>query len=132
MSRILVDTSAYSAFLKGVEEIKLAVQRAEAIYLNPIVLGELRAGFLRGGRREKNESELRAFLSSPRVSMLGLDEETASRYAVIRNALWQAGTPIPVNDIWIAATAMQYGLRVLTTDSHYMSVQQVIVDYVSR
>jgi len=131
MSRILLDTSAYSAFMEGLEEIKLAMQRAGEIYLNPIILGELQAGFLRGGRRERNEGELRAFLSSPRVSILGLDEETASRYAVIRNALWQAGTPIPTNDIWIAATAMQYGLRIITTDSHYLSVQQVIVDYVS-
>ncbi len=47
------------------------------------------------------------------------------------NGLWQAGTPIPANDIWIAATAMQHGLRILTTDSHYLSIQQVIVDYVS-
>lgn len=132
MSRILLDTSAYSAFMEGVEEIKLAVQRADEIYVNPIILGELQAGFLRGRRREKNEGELRTFLSSPRVSILGLDEDTASRYAVIRNALWQAGTPIPANDTWIAATAMQFGLRILTTDSHYLSVQQVIVDYVSR
>jgi tRNA(fMet)-specific endonuclease VapC len=131
MSRILLDTSAYSAFMQGVEEIKLAVQRADEIYLNAIVMGELQAGFLRGGRREKNEGELQAFLSSPRVAILGLDEETAGRYAVIRNGLWQAGTPIPANDIWIAATAMQHGLRILTTDSHYLSIQQVIVDYVS-
>ena len=132
MSRILLDTSAYSAFMEGVEEIKLAVQRADEIYVNPIILGELQAAFLRGRRREKNEGELRTFLSSPRVSILGLDEDTASRHAVIRNALWQAGTPIPANDTWIAATAMQFGLRILTTDSHYLSVQQVIVDYVSR
>ena len=118
--------------MEGVEEIKVAVQRADEIYVNPIILGELQAGFLRGRRREKNEGELRTFLSSPRVSILGLDEHTASRYAVIRRALWQAGTPIPANDTWIAATAMQYGLRILTTDSHYLSVQQVIVDYVSR
>ncbi len=132
MSRILLDTSAYSAFMEGVEEIKTALQRADEIYVNPIILGELQAGFLRGRRREKNEGELRTLLSSPRVSILGLDEHTASRYAVIRSALWQAGTPIPANDTWIAATAMQYGLRILTTDSHYLSVQQVIVDYVSR
>ena len=129
MSRVILDTSAYSAFMRGVEGVKLALQRADEVYVNPIILGELRAGFLRGANREKNEGELRAFLSSPRVSILSMDEDTGDRYAVIRNALWRAGTPIPANDIWVAATAMQYGLRVLTTDSHYLHVKQVIVDH---
>lgn len=132
MTRIIIDTSAYSAFMRAVDRVKLALQRADQIYLNPIVLGELRAGFLRGGKREKNERELSTFLGSPRVIIVNLDEETGDRYAVIHNALWRAGTPIPTNDIWIAASAMQYGLRILTTDSHYLKVSQVIVDYVAR
>jgi tRNA(fMet)-specific endonuclease VapC len=118
--------------MRGAEGVKLALQRADEIYLNPIILGELRVGFLRGASREKNEGELRAFLSSPRVSIVPMDENTGDRYAVIRNALWRAGTPIPANDIWIAATAMQYGLRVLTTDSHYLHVPQVLVDHVEQ
>jgi len=58
-----------------------------------------------------------------------LDQETAARYAAILNTLRNAGTPIPTNDIWIAATAMQHGLRLLTTDAHYVKVPQVIVDF---
>jgi predicted nucleic acid-binding protein len=77
----------------------------------------------------KNEAELQKFLTSPRVGLLDITEETAERYAVILNSLWRAGTPIPTNDIWIAATAMEYGLRVVTTDSHYQKIPQIMVDH---
>ena len=105
------------------------VRTNEEIFLNAIVIGELMAGFIKGGRRKKNEDELRRFLMSPRVSLLDVGEETAERYAVILNSLWQAGTPIPTNDIWIAASAMEYGLRVLTTDEHYNKIPQIMVDF---
>lgn len=130
MSRLMLDTSAYSAFMRGNTEIKLALQTVEDICVNPIILGELLAGFRRGGRLRKNQEELRVFLSSPRVRVLSLDEETADRYAVILDSLWRAGTPIPSNDLWIAASAMQHGLRILTTDAHYRKVPQILVDYV--
>lgn len=127
--RVLVDTSAYAAFMRGHPGVKLGLQQAEEIYLTPIVLGELLAGFRRGRHRKKNERELGTFLGSPRVSAAPVDEETARRYAAIVDTLRTAGTPIPTNDLWIAATAMQHGLRILTTDSHYQRVPQVIVDY---
>ena len=129
MTRVMLDTSAYSAFMRGHSEIRLALQWADEIYLNPIVLGELLAGFMRGKYRRRNDRELRTFLSSPRVSLVGMDDDTAQRYAGILDSLWRAGTPIPTNDIWIAASAMQHGLHVLTTDAHYQKVTQVIVDY---
>ena len=131
MSRVILDTSAYSAFMRGHPEVKTALQEAEQIHLNPVVLGELLAGFRRGKRTRKNVGELRTFLSSPRVSLVDVNEETAERYSVILNSLWAAGTPIPTNDIWIAASAMQHGLRVLTTDDHYQKVTQIIVDHVN-
>ena len=131
MMRVLLDTSAYSAFMLGHPEVKVALQRADEIYLTPVVLGELLAGVIRGKWRRKNEREIRAFLSSPRVQVIDVDEETAQRYAVILNGLWKAGTPIPTNDIWIAASAMQHGLRVLTRDAHYQKVAQIVVDYIT-
>jgi tRNA(fMet)-specific endonuclease VapC len=126
--RTLLDTSAYAAFMRGHEGIKSALQQAEEIYLNAVVIGELLAGFVRGRHRQKNQTELQTFLSSPRVGVLTLDQETSARYAVILNTLRNAGTPIPTNDIWIAATAMQHSLRILTTDAHYLKIPQVIVD----
>ena len=129
--RVLLDTSAYSAFFRGHPEVKTCLQKADEIARTPIVLGELRAGFVRGRHARKNERELEAFLASPRVRVLTMDEETAHRYAVILTALWKAGTPIPTNDLWIAASAMQYGLEILTTDVHFQKVQPVIVHVVS-
>lgn len=124
----VLDTSAYSAFMRGHENLKLALQRADRIVLTPIVLGELGAGFRAGTHQKKNEGELRRFLSSPRVDVVAIDGETAERYAVILHGLRQAGTPIPTNDIWIAASAMQHGLHVLTTDVHYDRIPQIIVE----
>ena len=127
--RLLVDTSAYSGFMRGHPEIKVAIQEADEIYVNSIVLGELGAGFIKGRRRRRNEAELKRFLGSPRVKLVDVTEDTAERYAVILNSLWRAGTPIPTNDIWIAASAMEHGLEVLTTDDHYQKVSQILVKY---
>ncbi len=127
-NRIILDTSAYSAFLKGSQDIKLSLQQAEEIYLNPVILGELMASFLIW-KKEKNRAILQEFLSSPRVRVIEIDDETSERYAIIFSYLRREGTPIPTNDIWISASAMQYGLKVLTTDSHYLQVPQIITEY---
>jgi len=92
------------------------------------VLGELRAGFLKGSRLTENLAELEQFLASPRVAVVLVDEETAERYAVIFESLRRAGTPIPTNDIWIAASAMQSGSVLLTTDPHFQDVTQVVAE----
>ena len=73
---------------------------------------------------------MRRFLASPRARTIPVDEETAVRYAAIRDYLRRQGTPIPVNDMWIAATAAQHGLRLLTLDGHFLRVPQVILDLV--
>lgn len=128
MSRILLDTSAYSAILRGDMRIARVMQEADEIAINVIVLGELKAGFRKGRHRERNERELAEFLASPRARVLGLDEETADRYAVILDSLRSAGNPIPTNDVWIAATAMQHGFRILTTDQHFRKIPQIVAD----
>ena len=127
--RLLLDTSAYSAFMRGHEGVRHAIRTSEEIFLNSIVIGELTAGFIRGKQRRKNAAELQRFFASPRVGLLDIAEATAERYAVILNGLWQAGTPIPTNDIWIAASAMEYGLSVVATDQHYQKIPQIIVEY---
>jgi predicted nucleic acid-binding protein len=121
-----LDTSAYSAFFRGHEGVIEALREADLIGLCPIVLGELKAGFLRGSRWHKNEAELAEFMSSPRVRFFSIDEESPSRYAAIFSTLLKAGTPVPTNDLWIAACAMQNGLEVLTTDKHFKDIPQVV------
>lgn len=127
--KVMMDTSAYPAFLRGSPEVKEAVQQADEIVFNPVVLGELIAGFLMGRNERKNRAILKDFLSSPRVIVAEIDEETSERYAVIVQSLRMKGTPIPTNDLWISASAMQHGLKVLTTDKHYLEVPQIITEY---
>lgn len=115
--------------MQGDGFVKEVLQTVDEIYVNPIIHGELRVGFLRGRARQKNEDRLRQFLASSRVSMIEIDEDTAERYAVILDGPWTAGTPIPTNDIWVAASAMQYGLTVVTTDAHYLKSPQIWVSH---
>jgi tRNA(fMet)-specific endonuclease VapC len=126
--KVMLDTSAYSAFLRGNEAVKRTVREADEIYLNPVVLGELYAGFAHGSREKKNRGIFKEFLASPRVQVAAIDEETSERYAAIIVYLWVKGAPIPTNDLWIAATAMQYGLKLVTTDVHYQQLPQIIVE----
>jgi len=128
-SKIIVDTSAYSNFLRGNPKIKLALQYADEIYINPIILGELVAGFISGKNENKNRALLQEFISSPRVQIINSDDETSERYAVIINYLRAKGLPVPTNDLWIAASAMQYGLKVITSDSHYLNIPHIITEY---
>jgi tRNA(fMet)-specific endonuclease VapC len=127
MTRLLVDTSAYAAFFRDHPGVKAAIQEANDLFLSPIVLGELRSGFLKGGRAEENEKELQEFLASPRCSVPVLDEETSSRYAAIHHYLRRQGTPVSPNDLWIAASAAQHGLTVVTLDGDFDRIPQVFV-----
>jgi len=127
--RVLLDTSGYAAARRDHREVKRVLQTADEIFLSPVVLGELMAGFRKGSHTARNLLELHEFTKSPRVQMLTVDPETAERYAVIYDSLRLAGTPVPTNDLWIAASAMQHGLQVLTTDAHYLRVKQILVDY---
>ncbi|MHB8481698.1 MAG: PIN domain-containing protein [Nitrospiria bacterium] len=128
-TRLMLDTSAYSGFLKGNAEIKLSLQQADEVFLSPVILGELLAGFLGGKREKKNKGILKEFLSASRVKVIDIDEETSERYAIIINYLREQGTPVPTNDLWIAASAMQHGLKVLTTDRHFLRMPQIMTEY---
>lgn len=101
------------------------LDQAEMVGMPTVALGELRTGFLLGGRRRRNETELEAFLGNPVVQVLEVDAETSRHYAEIVAELHKAGTPVPTNDIWIAATAARNGTTVLTCDDHFERIGRV-------
>jgi tRNA(fMet)-specific endonuclease VapC len=125
MSRVCLDTSAYSRFRRGDAPVVAIISTARWVGFPSVVLGELRTGFLLGGQSAQNEEELRRFLRHPLVEVLDVDDDAASIYAEIMAALRQAGTPIPTNDIWIAAVAARDGATVLTYDEHFRLIHRV-------
>lgn len=122
MSAVALDTNVYSGFMRGVPAAVGALRNVREIHLPLIVLGELLAGFASGARPKKNLEELARFMASPRVSLLEPDERTARHYGDIFAALRAAGTPIPSNDLWIAALARQHRVSLLTFDVHFRAV----------
>jgi tRNA(fMet)-specific endonuclease VapC len=129
--RIFLDTSAYSAFMRGHKGVLDLIQRADRIAVNPVVLGELLAGFRLGKRQMKNNNLLERLLASPRVASLPIDDGTARRYSDIVEHLRRSGTPIPTNHLWIAASAMQHGLILVSTDTHFDKVPQISKEILS-
>jgi predicted nucleic acid-binding protein len=114
MNRLTLDTSAYSAFKRGHTEVVRHIRRAEEILLPSIVLGELLGGFEAGQRSRRNRDELDLFRESPRVRVI---------YASLR----AVGQPIPTNDLWIAASAMEHGTELVTLDRDFTHVAQILV-----
>lgn len=126
MTKILIDTNIYSYAMKGEDDVVSILQQASEIGISAISIGELLSGF-KGGKREKeNQAELKAFLDAPRVRLYGVDEDTAEFYAEILDQMRKAGTPIPTNDIWIGAVALQHGLRLFSKDVHFEHISGLI------
>ena len=123
--RIALDTNRYVDFSKGLAEAVDRLRGSEAIFMPLVVLAELRAGFACGSRSESNERNLTLFLNSPRVSVLCPDEATTHHYARLFSQLKRQGTPIPVNDIWIAALVIQHDLHLFARDKHFESLPQL-------
>ncbi len=122
MRKVLIDTNIYSGAMRGAPEIVDLLQSVSHIGISVISLGELLSGFRGGNRERENRRELNMFLDSPRVTLYYIDENTAEYYSEILNSLKNKGTPIPTNDIWIAATACRHGLRLHTLDKHFERV----------
>jgi tRNA(fMet)-specific endonuclease VapC len=124
--KAVLDTSVYVDFAEGrAEVVDLLATRSEEILLPTIVLGELFYGFTKGSRSVYNEEKLRDFIVTLGVAILDVNEGVARKYAVIFSGLMKNGTPIPINDVWIAACCMNAGGTLLTRDRHFEQVSQV-------
>jgi tRNA(fMet)-specific endonuclease VapC len=122
MRTVLLDTNAYVRFLAGDERVLASLAGAGHVYLSVFVLGELLAGFRLGTKEKSNRQLLERFLAKPGVEVLDATRETSEYFGLIKSALKKAGQPIPLNDVWIAAQALETGSVLITYDSHFKIV----------
>ena len=124
--RIMLDTNAYSGFMRGSHEVREIVKTAEEILLSAIVVGEQLYGFRQGARFEQNLNELRSFLERPYVSFVPVGPVTADRYSRVMASLKAKGRAIPTNDVWIAAHVMETGAELVSADGHFEYVDGIV------
>jgi predicted nucleic acid-binding protein len=127
MKRIILDTNFYAAFKKNEVTAVSMLSRADFVGVSTVILGELLAGFRYGSREDLNRQELDEFLDSPRVDILPIDADTAEFYAQVFHELKLKGRPIPSNDLWLAASALQHGLSLATFDDHFSSISGLLL-----
>lgn len=125
MNVLVIDTNAYSDLRRGNPRIEKIINTTSTTYVPVIVVAELKAGFLSGNRADINMQELGKFLETPGTQVLQINGDTADHYAKLASYLKKNGTPIPINDIWIAALCVQYDLPLLTSDSDFKKLPQV-------
>lgn len=123
--RLALDTNRYTDFCRAEPEVVGAIETAGSVHVPFVVLGELRAGFAVGRHGPANEALLRRFLLKPDVQPLYADEQTTHHYAAIFRQLRSQGTPIPTNDMWIAALVLQHNLVLLDRDRHFDRLPQL-------
>lgn len=124
--RLALDTNRYTDLCRGDSSVVEAVEFADEVWLPFIVIGELRAGFAVGSQGPRNEAVLRRFLLKPGVAILYADEQTTHHYASLYRQLHKQGTPIPTNDMWIAALVLQHSLVLSARDAHFDALAQIV------
>lgn len=127
MRPILIDTNAYAAFKRGNKDIIEIIQQADKIGMSPIVLGELLGGFDQGSKSKQNRKELQQFLESSRIRLYPITLDTANFYSQVYSSLKRKGQPIPTNDMWIAAQALEHGCIICTFDKHFNGIDGLII-----
>jgi tRNA(fMet)-specific endonuclease VapC len=123
---VLLDTNVYSAFFRGRAEAVELIKSATSVYLSVFVIGELLDGFRRGSRPTDNWRDLQSFLDSPRVKFLPATIVTADRYSRVVASLRAKGRPLPTNDVWIAAHAMEVGADLVSYDRHFAEIDGLV------
>jgi len=124
--KIMLDTSAYVGFKRNTLEAVDLIVNAERILFSPVVLGELIFGFRNGSRFKENMDDLNRFLAHESVKLVSIGKVTSDRYSRIAVQLKRQGTPIPTNDIWIAAQTMEHGAELITSDRHFEIISGLV------
>ena len=123
--RLALDTNRYTDLCRGNADVVETMEGADEIWLPFVVLGELRAGFAVSTQGPRNEATLRRFLLKPGVDVLYADEQTIHHYASVYRQLRKQGTPMPTNDMWVAALVLQHSLTLYARDGHFDALPQL-------
>jgi tRNA(fMet)-specific endonuclease VapC len=124
-NRFALDTNIVSAWLKGESTIADHIDAAESVFLPIIVVGELYYGAAFSSQVARNTEDIKKITS--RYPLLSLDEDTSKTYGSIKSGLRKRGKPIPENDIWIAAIAIQNDLVLVTRDNHFKEIGELVL-----
>jgi tRNA(fMet)-specific endonuclease VapC len=116
---ILLDTNTYVSYLAGDENVLNELAASDVVYVSIFVLGELYAGFRGGTKYRENREILEKFLQKPTVEILNATETTSDIFGQLKNSLKKTGTPLPINDVWIASHALQTGSKLISYDKHF-------------
>lgn len=125
--KALIDTNSYSRLHKGDVKVEEEISKAKEVLVSAVTLGELHLGFLEGTKRRSNLYFLKKFLQKPSVRILQVGKKTSAIYAKVKFQLRKKGTPIPENDIWIAAQVIETGAALVTYDSHFLEIPRLKV-----
>ncbi|MDY6938708.1 MAG: type II toxin-antitoxin system VapC family toxin [Cyanobacteriota bacterium] len=121
--RYLLDTNIIIALFAGDTSVMQSLALANEVFLPSIVLGELYYGARKSGRSQKNLERIEALVTNS--SIIKCDADTARQYGDVKNRLKMKGRPLPENDVWIAALALQYDLTLVTRDAHFQEVDNL-------
>ncbi len=124
--RIALDTNRITDLFRGNADLAERLATCEEVWIPLIVLGELKAGFHGGTQQRRNEMLLNRLLAKSTVGVLLPSGETAENYARVFVQLKRAGTPIPDNDLWIAALVLEHNLLLVTRDQHFERIPQLM------
>lgn len=127
MKSVFLDTTAYSRYCKRDIKVGQLLQHTHKIYLSSVSLGELYSGFKQGDKELENVDILRSFIDDPKVEIVDVTAKTAVFYGRTKYALRKKGTPIPDNDIWIAASAISNRSVLITFDRHFLEIPELKV-----
>jgi tRNA(fMet)-specific endonuclease VapC len=124
--RVALDTNRLTDLFQGDAALAERLGSCEEIWIPLFVLGEIKAGFHGGAQQHRNEILLQKLLAKPTVGVLLPGRETAEHYARLFVQLKRAGTPVPDNDLWIAALALEHDLVLITRDRHFQRIPQLL------
>lgn len=122
MRRGVIDTNVYSDVMGGRPSVQCILSDFERLLVPITVLGEILHGFVHGSKEAQNRLHLERFLSRDYVKLVTASRATAEYYALLIESLRKKGTPLPINDVWIAAVACSEKVPLISRDKHFLNI----------